>query len=156
MNTHCTEDELLQFALSVLNGHAESRIRTHVVSCAQCATRLKGMEKSLTTLGKCEPNVSMDLPVLSVVQRRFRAPGADNNYPRGRSASGLESRDWNRFGLLVRFAAVLCVGIGIGYAGFGLFHPAEPTVLRQLIVPRASVLDQGGFTPCSVDGLRAR
>ncbi len=156
MNTHCTEDELLQFALGVLNGHAESRIRTHVVSCAQCTTRLKGIEKSLTTLGKCEPDVAMDLPVLGVARRRFRAPGADNNYPRRRSISGLESRDWNRFGSLVRLAAVLCVGVGIGYAAFGLLHPSEPTVLRQLVVPRASDHNPDGFVVCGVDGLQAR
>lgn len=156
MNTHCNEDELLQFALGVLNGQPESRILEHVGSCALCSTRLNAIKKTLNALEKCDPQISVDIPVLSVARRPLGAPDAGKGHPGGKYANGFGSRELNRLGLWIRFAAVLCVGIGIGYAAFGLLHPSEPTVLRQLVVPRAFDLNPDGFVVCGVDGLQAR
>jgi hypothetical protein len=156
MNTHCTEDELLQFALGVLNGQAESRIRTHVVSCAQCATRLNVIKETLSALKECDPQISVDIPVLSVARGPMGAPEAGNGHPLGKHINSSDPREFTRLGIWIRFAAVLCVGIGIGYASFGLFHPPQPTVFRQLVVPRASDHNPDGFAVCSVDGLQTR
>jgi hypothetical protein len=155
MNTHCSEDELLQFGLGVLDGRAELRVRTHVGSCSQCAALLTAVERSLAVLGECNPVISMDVPDLTVARNRAFGSGVVCGPEWQGNREGSKPREAGRMAM-VRFAAVLCLGIGIGFAASDFTRQSEPTVVRQQIVPRPTTPRAGEFTSCRVDELQAR
>jgi hypothetical protein len=153
MNIHCTEDELLKCALGVLSGRDNRRVREHTGSCPQCAAALKVVDGSLEALAQCDPVISMDVPDLAAARERVRTLASAQVPYQRQLGEGSGLRRGNRLRLLIRFAAVLCIGIGIGYEASDLTRQPEPTVVRQLVVPRRSTREAGEFVSCNANDL---
>ncbi len=74
---HCLpESRLLAFALDGLEGEARAQAKTHLLRCAHCQARLRGLMELQDALAAASPAVAPDPGLAARVLERLRPPRA--------------------------------------------------------------------------------
>jgi len=149
MTTHLTEQELLEHVLGTLDDDNARRVAGHCEACPSCREALHAVEASVDRIRSCEVAVDVTVPDLAMALKGPEAVLAPllETGTRSRRRRTLE---------ILRLAAVLCIGIGIGYVAAVLIHRPTPGVVRQQFVSRTIHTPGMGFVSCRVDGLVRR
>jgi hypothetical protein len=149
MTNHVTEQELLEHALGTIDDEGGRRVSRHCDECVSCKEAYLVVVSSIDRIRSCEVVVDVPLPdlmqVLKKADARSALAGDANARPLRKRMLGM-----------VRFAAVLCAGIGIGYAAAVMMHQPSQSVIRQQFVSRTIHAQGAVFLSCRVDGLMRR
>jgi hypothetical protein len=122
MTIHQNEDRLLELALGLLDEESQRQVRLHLQHCATCRELYDDVEGTLLHL--------KNVPLVTE--------------PRIPELPGLPHRRY----ALIRTAAVLAIGFGLGVVAAESLETPPIVTIQQQISPRSPELPRSGFVPC--------
>lgn len=119
--THISEDQLLKYALELLDDKADiTEIETHLKECDECLLKYKKINTEIDIIGGLEIDKDIPMPV---------------------RASNRKSKSFSLF----RIAAILVIGFALGYTSAKFFQKESSTVTASRLeasIPPDSLLGQ--------------
>ncbi len=122
MTRHVSEDTMLKLVLGLLDPPAEGRVRHHLEGCTRCRGLREEMGRTIGLIQDITPEVRADIPAHPFP--------AQNPYK------------------LLRVAAMLAVGFGLGFLASESLRSPVMTVVRQQLDPRPPAHAGAGFVAC--------
>jgi len=119
---HIDDDTLYKYTLELFDKTDSKRVCEHLRKCEICKNKLQKIEDEIELISSYNPNVELKMPSLPAK---------------------------NSIGLVwLKRAAVLIVGIFIGYSSSNLLQKDQILVVGQTFIPQNSLIDSTQFVDC--------